>query len=296
MVKVRIPATSANMGPGFDCLGIALNMYNYFYVEEIKEGLELIGFEDSYKSEDNLIYSSMKTCFEKLGYKPSGIRLEIKCSVPPSRGLGSSAACIVGGIVAANEIAGGILKRDEMLEIATEIEGHPDNVAPALFGGMVISIKENEKIFYDKIKVAEGVKFCAMIPDFKLSTKDARAVLPEEISYKDGVFNAGRTALMVAALTNGSFELLKFASEDRLHQPYRGKLIPDFDKIIEKAYEFGALGTFLSGAGPTIMAMLKQNDSSFTGRMNSFADKLNNNWRMEELKMDVDGAVIVKEY
>lgn len=292
MLEVRVPATSANMGPGFDCLGIALDMYNYFYVDEIKSGLELKGFEECYSNENNLIYLSMKRCFEKTGYKPSGIKIEFKGSIPESRGLGSSASCIVGGVMAANALSGDVLSRDEILEIASEIEGHPDNVAPALFGGMVISIKDKGNIYYDRIKLSKVLKFCAVIPDFKLSTKEARAVLPQNISYSDGVFNVGRACLMVAALANGKKDVIKLACQDRLHQPYRGKLIPDFDEVIDKAYSFGALGVFLSGAGPTIMVILDEENKKFSGLMEEFLNSLKNRWMLKELAPDYEGAIV----
>jgi homoserine kinase len=291
MVEVRVPATSANMGPGFDCLGIALDMYNYIYVEEIEKGLEFIGFEECYKNENNLVYSSMKICFERTGYEPSGLRIEIKSDIPASRGLGSSAACIVGGVMAANELSGAALDKNELLKIATKIEGHPDNVAPALFGGMVISILDKKDIYYDKIKLSQGFKFCALIPDFQLSTKEARAVLPKSIDFSDGVFNTGRACLMIASLASGNKSLLRTACEDRLHQPYRGKLIPDFEKIIGGAYSCGALGAFLSGAGPSIMVILDEENKEFLSLMEEFLGNLEGKWILKEMIPDFKGAL-----
>lgn len=294
MIKVRVPATCANVGPGFDCLGIALNMYNSFKVEEIEKGVEILGCEDQFKNEDNMIYSSMIKTFEIIGYKPKGIRIEIEGNVPVSRGLGSSASCIVGGIMAANELSGGILKREDIINIAARIEGHPDNTTPAIVGGMTVSIMQNENVIFEKINILDNIKFCALIPNFRLSTRKAREVLPKEISFSDGVHNIGRTALLISSLVNGNFDFVKFALEDRMHQIYRKKLIANYDDIVEKCYEYGAIGVFLSGAGPTIMAVLRENDEAFVDKMEDFFKGINNDWFLKELKIDKQGANIIR--
>ncbi|KGO15495.1 serine kinase [Clostridium botulinum] len=292
MVEVRVPATSANIGPGFDCLGVAVNMYNKFFVEEIEEGLIFEGCGDKFKNENNLIYVAMKKCFDKIGYKPTGLRIKIESNIPVSRGLGSSAACVVGGIVSANELAGGILNKKELLDLAMEVEGHPDNVNPAFCGGMTASISDNREVIYSKVKVSEGIKFCALIPDFTLSTEKARAVLPKSIDYKDGIFNVGRTALMISALNNGDFHLIKYACKDKLHQDYRAKLIENFYSIKKQCEKLNSLGVFLSGAGPTIMVMLKEEDKDFSKNIKSFLETLKNKWEVRELKIDKLGTVV----
>ncbi|NFL95860.1 homoserine kinase [Clostridium botulinum] len=292
MVEVRVPATSANIGPGFDCLGIAVNMYNKFFVEEIEDGLIFEGCADEFKNEDNLIYVAMKKCFDKIGYKPTGLRIKIESDIPVSRGLGSSAACVVGGIVSANELAGGALNKKELLDLAVEVEGHPDNVNPAFCGGMTASISDNREVIYSKVKVSEGIKFCALIPDFTLSTEKARAVLPKSIDYKDGIFNVGRTALMISALNNGDFHLIKYACKDKLHQDYRAKLIENFYSIKKQCEKLNSLGVFLSGAGPTIMVMLREEDKNFSKNIKSFLETLKNKWEVRELKIDKLGTVV----
>lgn len=292
MINVKIPATTANVGPGFDCLGIALNIYNNFFVEEIEDGLIIEGCDDEYCNEDNLIYKSMKKCFKKIGYKHKGIRIKIENDIPISRGLGSSASCVLGGVIGANKIAGNKLTRDEILKISSEIEGHPDNVAPALLGGMVTSIKEGDDIYCSKINISKGLKFCALIPDFKLSTEKSRAVLPNEIPYKDGVFNVGRVSLMVSALINGQFDLIKLACKDNLHQKYRGSLIKNYDDIIMKCKDLDSVGVFLSGAGPTIMVMLKENDMNFYYKIKEYTSMLDNKWSIKELNIDNEGIEI----
>ncbi|NEZ76063.1 homoserine kinase [Clostridium botulinum] len=292
MVEVRVPATSANIGPGFDCLGIAVNMYNKFFVEEIEEGLIFEGCADKFKNEDNLIYVAMKKYFDKIGYKPTGLRIKIESDIPVSRGLGSSAACVVGGIASANELAGRALNKKELLDLAVEVEGHPDNVNPALFGGMTASISDNREVIYSKVKVSEGIKFCALIPDFTLSTEKARAVLPKSIDYKDGIFNVGRTALMISALNNGDFHLIKYACKDKLHQDYRAKLIENFYSIKKQCEKLNSLGVFLSGAGPTIMVMLREEDKDFSKNIEGFLENLKTKWEVRELKIDKLGTVV----
>lgn len=290
MIKVRIPATSANIGPGFDSLGMALNIYNTFIFEEISEGLEIIGCDEKFNNDNNLVYTSMMKTFKKTGYDPKGVRIIMDTEIPVSRGLGSSAACILGGVIGANILSGGLLSKDDILEIATEIEGHPDNVAPALFGGLVVSIMENNKVYYNNINIAKGLKFVALIPDFTLSTEKARSVLPSQIPYKDAIYNVSRVSLLLSALTNGRFDLLKYAIKDILHQPYRGKLIPDFYNIIDKCQELGSLGSFLSGAGPTIMSIIDENNNDFIVEIRKYLDLLNNDWHIKELELDLSGA------
>ncbi|WP_411681090.1 homoserine kinase [Clostridium thailandense] len=292
MIEVRVPATSANMGPGFDCLGIAVNMYNRFFVEEIEEGLVFEGCEDKFKNEDNLIYVAMKKCFEKLGYKPTGLRIKIESDIPVCRGLGSSASCVVGGVVCANELAGRILNDQEILALAAEIEGHPDNVNPAFCGGMTASITEDDKVFYTNVKVKEGIKFCALVPDFTLSTEKARSVLPKNIDYKNGIFNVGRTALLISALNNGDFHLIKYACKDKLHEDYRAQLIENFYSVKDECERLNCLGVFLSGAGPTIMVMIREEDNEFCKNIQKFLDGLKNNWEAKELRIDSVGTVV----
>ncbi|MBD5638695.1 homoserine kinase [Clostridium botulinum] len=292
MIEVRVPATSANIGPGFDCLGVAVNMYNKFFVEEIEEGLIFEGCADKFKNEDNLIYVAMKKCFDKIGYKPTGLKIKIESDIPVSRGLGSSAACVVGGIVSANELAGRVLNKKELLDLAVEVEGHPDNVNPAFCGGMTASISDNREVIYSKVKVSEGIKFCALIPDFTLSTEKARAVLPKSIDYKDGIFNVGRTALMISALNNGDFHLIKYACKDKLHQDYRAKLIENFYSIKKQCEKLNSLGVFLSGAGPTIMVMLRKEDKDFSKNIKSYLGTLKNNWQVRELNIENFGTLV----
>lgn len=294
MIEILVPATSANLGPGFDCMGLALRLYNRFTFQEIASGLIVEGSEKSFDDKDNLIYISMKKCFEKLGYEPTGIKITSETDVPVSRGLGSSATCIVAGVMGANELAGRKLTKKQLLEIATEIEGHPDNIAPAMFGGCVTSVYEDDRVYYSKIRVARGLKFYALIPNFKLSTKKARGVLPKVVSFEDAVFNVGRVSLMTSALRNGEFELMKVAGKDRLHQQYRGSLIEGYDSIIAEAEDAGAYGSFLSGAGPTILIAVSSSDKTVYSRLRNHVNTLRYYWEIRELYLDTRGAIVKK--
>jgi len=292
MIKVKVPATSANIGPGFDALGIALNLYNSFTFEEIPEGLEIIGCDEKFRNRNNLVYTSMLKTFNKIGYEPNGIRITMDTHIPVSRGLGSSAACILGGVIGASGLSGNPLSKREILRIATEIEGHPDNIAPALYGGMVVSVMDGERVYFDKISIAKGIKFIALIPDFTISTKKARSVLPDTVAYEDAVYNVGRVSMLIAALSSGRFDLLKHAVKDRLHQPYRGKLIPNFDDIIQTCKRLGAYGVYLSGAGPTIIGIIDKNNSEYTRGIEDYLQSNGLDWEVKELEVDLTGATI----
>ena len=294
MLEVIVPATSANIGPGYDCLGIALNLYNKFYFEEIDNGIIIEEKEKEYINKDNMVYKSMLYFFENIKPKkiPKGIKIKIVDEVPICRGLGSSATCIIAGLMAANHLSESNLSKDEILKLATEIEGHPDNVAPAIYGNMIVSFLENNKIFHDTIKVPGNLRFCAMVPDFKLSTEKARGVLPKTIAHKDGVFNVSRAALLVTAFMNNNLDLLKVACKDKFHQDYRSPLIKDYDKVVNYANKLNCLGTFLSGAGPTIMSLTTDDDNKFLPEMKSFLSTLNNKWIIKDLHCDSNGVVV----
>ncbi|WP_024621416.1 homoserine kinase [Metaclostridioides mangenotii] len=293
MIEIIVPATTANVGPGFDCLGIALNLYNKFYFEEIDKGLIIEGCDYKYKNENNLVYSSMKYFFDnvKPAKVPNGVKIIIEDNIPICRGLGSSATCIVAGVMAADALSGSNLSKDELLKIACEIEGHPDNVAPAIFGNMMVCISDGDELHYDVVIVPQELKFCAFIPEFKLSTEQARNVLPTEVSHVDAVFNVGRVSMLISALLNKNFELLKIACQDKLHQKYRGTLIKGYDSIIDYANDIGALGVFISGSGSTIMSLILE-DKNFKNNMNSYLSKSDSKWDVKDLSCDLNGAVV----
>lgn len=294
MLEIKVPATTANIGPGFDTLGLALNLYNKFYISEIKEGIDIVGCDDEYKNKDNLVYTSMKYFYNKVSPNkiPNGIKIEIKSNIPVSRGLGSSATCIVAGVMAANILSESNLDKKTILRIATEIEGHPDNIAPALFGNMTVSIIDDGEIYYDIINIPKELSFCAMIPDFELLTSLSRKILPKEIPHSDGVYNVSRVSLLVISLMNKNLGLIKVACKDRLHQRYRGDLIPNYYDIVSKANILDAVGVFLSGSGPTIMSIIQNSDDKFIDSMKSFVSTLDTNWIIKNMQCDTKGATI----
>lgn len=264
MFELKIPATSANIGSGFDALGLALDLYNYVWMEE-HDGPIIQSMDDVAVpcDETNLIYSTAKQLYAECGKPFRGLRITQKNDIPLTRGLGSSSACIIAGLLGANALMGGPIPDDELIHYAAAIEGHPDNVAPALLGGLVTSAIEGGKVYYVKQEIHTGVKFAAFIPDFELPTKKAREALPKGVSHSDAVFNLSRAALASVSLYSGKLENLKVALDDRLHQPFRLPLIPGAEKVFDLAYSLGAYGVYISGAGPTIMAVIDSSDEEF---------------------------------
>lgn len=295
MIKVKVPATSANMGAGFDSLGIALGLYNYVYAEETSGGLNIEILDDSAQylatDERNLIYRSMMAVFDKVSYKPKGIHLKLENNIMITRGLGSSSAGIVSGLLAANRLCGARLSKNELLNIATEIEGHPDNVAPAILGGMTVTARYKDRVFFDKNDIPSDLRFAAFVPDFYLATKLSRSILPKNISMTDAVFNLSRSALLVSSIMSGKYENLRAAVDDRLHQRYRKKLVPRIDSLFKKAYGAGALGVYLSGAGPTVVAIINRDNERFEEKLQKYIDSDMSNWRLYMLEADNIGAV-----
>jgi len=293
MFEIKVPATSANMGPGLDTLGVAFKLYNRFIVEEIESGLEIFGCDEKFANSDNLVYSSMLKTFKKIEQAPKGVRLTFKTDIPVSGGLGSSATCILAGITAANRLYGDILTKQEVLNFACEIEGHSDNVTPALVGGMTVSIMNEGASHYNKIPISGGVKFCALIPKLQLSTEASRAVLPKTVLLEDAVYNVGRVSMLIVALVNGDYRGVKIACNDKLHQPYRMGLIENYSEITSFVKDSEALGVFLSGAGPTIMVMLKKDDNNTEEKLKKFLKGLSGNWETLYLEIDEDGLEIL---
>ena len=263
MVRVRVPATTANLGPGFDTLGLALNLYNIVEMELTPGKLEIVvtgqGSETIPTTEENIVFQAALKIWQQVGFSCSGVRIKLINQIPVASGLGSSAAAITGGMVAANYLAGSPFSLDGLLQIAAELDGHPDNVAPAMLGGLVICVKENQDIYYHKIELDSDFQIGAVTPHFPLATKAARQILPGTIPLTDAVFNLGRVSLLIAAITSKKYELLKIAMMDRLHQPYRVQLNPTMEEAFANALKAGALGVALSGSGPTLIALTREN-------------------------------------
>lgn len=265
MLKIRVPATSANLGPGFDCVGIALNLYNELYFYEGAETELPPGIIPLQKG--SLAHQGMNLVANTIGKKVPEFKTAIKAAVPRSRGLGSSATLTVAGIVAANVLLDAKLKEEELILLATRIEGHPDNAAPALLGGLVISGSTAEELKYMKINPHNPLQAVVAVPDFELATSEARKVLPAMVSHRDAVFNTCRFGLFMASLLTGDYQFLNFSMEDRLHQPYRMPLVPGLQEVMTAAVSSGALGSCLSGAGPSVLAFCNDNVSKIRNAM-----------------------------
>lgn len=281
MIRIKVPATSANLGPGFDVLGVALSLYNVFTFKE-RAGV---------MTSDTLVHEAYLKVFQHLKEAPIPVDIDIEAQIPMARGLGSSSACIVGGLMGANEMLGAPLSQEEILSLATEMEGHPDNAAPAILGGLVASLTKEKKVYTQKIPVKNSYGFIALIPDFSLSTESARAVLPKVLRYEDSVHNVSRISFLLTALMGGQDDLLSLGMEDRMHQPHRGTLIPGYEKIREALSECSALGSYLSGAGPTIMGLVREEDEEVFQRIRTFMTTEFPAWQVLFLHPEEQGAL-----
>lgn len=275
-VSVKVPATTANFGSGFDCIGMALPIYNTITIEETVlpgTGVEIniisetddeddFAIEHIPKDENNIIYKAVEMLYNSIGQSPSELKINIKSQIPIAKGLGSSAAIIVGGLLAANELLNKPADEAALLSIAAEVEGHPDNVTPAIVGGLTLtSLEDDGSIIYRKLPWPEEWHLTLCIPDYELATEISRSVLPLQVTLSDATFNSRRTAMFVEALHTKDSELMKLALQDKLHQSYRMKLVPGLYDIIDNLkHEENVLGCVLSGAGPSILIVSQKNN------------------------------------
>lgn len=296
MIKLQIPATSANLGAGFDALGLAMTYYNYINMEESDcVDIKALDGLDIPTDKTNLVFESARHLYEICGKKLDGLKIEQTSNIPMARGLGSSSACIVGGLVGANRLLGQPLSADEIVDLAAQIEGHPDNTAPALLGGIVTAVFDGRKVHWVKQEVNTKLKFVAIIPDFELKTEKARSCLPKTVSHKDAVYNLSRAALFSASLLTGKFENLRTACHDRLHQPYRMELIPNCRRVFDIAYNHGAYAAYISGAGPTVMAVVDEQNEYFTGKVKfSLETEGLGGWEVKLFHIDNDGTKVIE--
>lgn len=295
MIRVKVPATSANMGPGFDCLGVAVGLYNQIEVEETESGIEIVQMGTYTKNiplKDNLVYKAMCEVFDKTGKRPDGLKIKINTSIPATRGLGSSAACIVGGLVAANTIYG-MLGPDDILAMASKMEGHPDNVVPCFTGGMAAAYYNGDRVFYSKFTMPEDIKLAVLYPERPLETKKSRRVIPESVSHKDASFNAAHTALIVSAIAKRDYSLLREAMEDKLHQPYRAEIVEKMNDIFKLYDKAGTYSRYLSGSGPSVAAVIPaKREEKIRGIVSSWA--LQNGFNYDILGFDNRGCSVEK--
>ena len=297
-VSVKVPATSANIGPGFDCLGLALPIYNTVTIEETVlpgTGIEInmmtedeasideMIFDDIPRDENNIVYKAVEMLYNSIGQEPSELKINIQSQIPITRGLGSSAAVIVGGLIAANKLLGSPADETALLSIATEVEGHPDNVAPAILGGFVLASHEDDgSIVYRKLNWPNEWDITVCIPDFELSTNIARSVLPTSVPLQDAVYNAKHLAMLIEAVDTKDEKLMKAALHDKLHQPFREKLVPGMKEIMEAfKHEDGILGCVLSGAGPTLLIISHKYD------LDKIKSTVKEIWEPQSVKVDI---------
>lgn len=263
-VRVKVPASTANLGPGFDTLGMALTLYAWIEMKPAEatvfhlHGENLDGLPTD---KSNLLYKVAQSVFDEAGVSLPELEITMYSDIPLTRGLGSSASAIVGALYAANLLIGSPLSLSRLFDMATALEHHPDNVGASLYGGIITAVWDGAHAEALRIEPPDQLDVLVAIPDFQLSTSKAREVLPKQIGMSDAVYNISRASLLTAALTMGRLDLIKDAMRDRLHQPYRASLVPGMGRILEEATEHGALGSALSGAGPTLLALVDRTDN-----------------------------------
>jgi homoserine kinase len=258
-------------------MGMALKVFNYVTLE-LQDHFEVVtsgeGAAELPLDKTNLAYRAVDLLYQSVGQSPPNMRIILENNIPLARGLGSSAAATIGSLVAANELIGRLLSPLQLMRLANQLEGHIDNAAASLLGGAVISLVENDELVLAAIKVPASLRTVAFVPGFHMPTKEARAVLPKMVSREDAVFNASRVGLLIVAFSSGRLELLRTATEDRLHQPYRQQIFPEMPAIFQAAIDAGAIGAFLSGAGPTILAFAQSDAELVAEAMGTRAEKL----------------------
>ena len=292
-VHVRIPATSANLGPGFDALGLALALHNEVVAEEgdrVSVTIEGEGADRLARDGGNVVARGVKLAYEAAGRAFTGCELACVNRIPTSRGLGSSAAAWVGGLVAGNVLLGSPLSRDALLGLAARAEGHPDNVAAAIFGGLTVSCGTPEGVTAVTLPVAGTLSWVVLVPEVTSATAEARALLPRSVPREDAVFNVQRVALLLASLQAARPAALSVALEDRLHQPYRLKLFPWMPAVATAARAAGALGCVLSGAGPSLLAVVAGEGGAVGRAMEDALSRAGVRGNARTLDVDAAGA------
>lgn len=290
-VTVRVPATTANLGPGFDAFGCALSLYTDVTFEETESGLQITGCDEAYTGPDNLAYTSYCAVLASLSEEIRGVKIHIDAHIPIGRGLGSSAALLVAGAIGANVLRGNKLSTQGLLNITNAMEGHPDNLAPAFFGGLTASMVDNGLPVTVNFPLHPDWEFLALIPDFEVSTNFARSVLPAQLPRADAVYNISHGAMVLKALELGDEKLLRTAMQDRLHQPYRKSLITDYDAIEALVRTTGA-AFCVSGAGPTLLCVTldEKLEEKLAKKLPSITKA---NWQMLPLHIEFDGAKVI---
>ena len=291
-VTIRVPATTANLGPGFDAFGCALSLYTDVTFEETDSGLEITGCDEAYTGPDNMAYTAYCAVLASLSEEVRGVKIHIDSQIPICRGLGSSAALLVAGAMGANVLRGSRLSTQGLLNITNAMEGHPDNLAPAFYGGLTASMVDNGLPVTVNFPLHPDWEFIALIPDFNLSTPLARSVLPKDVSRADAIYNISHGAMVLKALELGDEKLLRTAMQDRLHQNYRRSLIQDYDQIEALVRTTGA-AFCLSGAGPTLLCITldEKLEEKLAKKLPAVAKA---NWQILPLHIEFEGARVLK--
>lgn len=300
LVTVTVPATTANLGPGFDCIGAALTLYNEFHFTRLEFGDTqiIVTGTEAYRvdsNKENLLYQAFAKLYEHIGQTPPPVRMDIKLGVPLARGLGSSATAIVAGLVGANIIAGEPLSQSQVMDLAISMEGHPDNVVPALIGGCRLAATGASGWEICDIPWHESIIPVVAIPDFELSTKEARRVLPTEITRGDAIFNISHLGLLLRGLETGKVNWLQASMQDKLHQPYRKSLIKGYEIVSNAALSAGAYGMVISGAGPTLLALTDMAQAvDVVVAMATAWQELGIKAEVRSLNIDTEGAKVTR--
>ena len=292
-VTIRVPATTANLGPGFDAFGCALNLYTDVTFEETDCGLEITGCDEAYSGPDNMAYTAYCAVLASLSEEIRGVKIHIESQIPICRGLGSSAALLVAGAMGANVLRGNKLSTQGLLNITNAMEGHPDNLAPAFYGGLTASMVDNGLPVTVNFPLHKDWEFLALVPDFDLPTPLARSVLPKDVSRADAIYNIAHGAMVLKALELGDEKLLRNAMQDKLHQNYRRSLIQDYDAIEALVRTTGA-AFCLSGAGPTLLCITldEKLDEKLRKKLPAITKA---NWQLMPLHIDFQGARIIEQ-
>ena len=294
----RIPASTTNLGPGFDVLGLALQLYSTVSLEITHNETDVVvsgvDVEKIPSTTDHVAFRAVKTVYQTCGQQlPNGLTLNIENGIPAIRGLGGSGTAILGGLMTANILCGHPFSRSDLLNLASAIEGHPDNVAASLLGGLVIAVQENDHIHTIKIPCDPDLHIVLAVPEFTLSTQKARDILPKSVEFADAIHNIGRSSLLVASMASGNLNLLSTAMSDKLHQPYRSTLIPGFNDVVAAATSAGALSIALSGAGPTIAAYCLENMEDVGISMREALSENDIRSEIKILGVDLEGAKVL---
>lgn len=298
--RVKVPASTSNLGPGFDVIGLALNLYNQYQFKVLdKKNSELVYSSNITESEipyskDNLVYRAFDYVFKKEQQETPSIQIHFEADIPTTGGFGSSSTAIIAGLMAANEILGNPYDQKKLLKIGTQLDGHPDNITPAIVGGLVVCIYADSQHRFVKLDWDQSLFFVAVTPDFKVPTASARSILPSHVEFQDAIFNIGYSSLLVAALATKNTEVLKQCFKDRLHQHYRAQLVPGMQCVLDSGVEAGAIGTMLSGAGSTLIAVVDNQKTAET-----VALAMQSSWLQSSVKSQIrylraieQGAVI----